>query len=307
MNAGSSSGTPRLAAAHPRDGHGDAALQRLAFGHEPQVAAGHLNGLLGQAGVLVTPQHDFGDVACVRVPGGRHVARAGAVFCNGEVQRQFGLVRAPVLGQRQGRRRRVGLGDVEDQAVGHQPGSAVDDQHAAGQRLAVQLEPAETPRPERQRVQPERQQFLQVTVLHLEVLRVQQHALRPEHPLQLPHRRPLRVGGNVRGARSRRLRTGRVRDTGRRRAAACTGKFRRRTAVTQEAEHAKRGTNRLTNRSWRANLRSSGLRSSSAHRSQTHTSDWSSTWPRAFIASWSASARRASTSPTTSKSVARSR
>src|SRR5947208_95271 len=77
--------------------------------------------------------------------------------------------------------------NVEQQPIRKDSRCSSNGKAAAGQRLAVDLQPAKSPRTEYQRRELELEQVLEKSVLGLEVLWTEQNALCPQHGLHLPH------------------------------------------------------------------------------------------------------------------------
>ena len=95
------------------------AVERLTLRQNPEIGARHLDGFLGEPGILVAEQLDFGPVAgAVVARRAGDVQAALAVLGYGEVDIERRLVLLEALGQRLQRRRCIGAGNVEQQAVG---------------------------------------------------------------------------------------------------------------------------------------------------------------------------------------------
>jgi hypothetical protein len=119
------------------------ALAGFAFGEQAEILARHLDGLLGEAGVLVAEQLDLGAVAgAAFTRRGGHVQAALAVLRNGEKEIERSLIGLETFGELLGRRCGVGAGDFEEKAVGHNAGGARDAERAGGQRFLRDLQRA---------------------------------------------------------------------------------------------------------------------------------------------------------------------
>jgi len=87
------------------------------------------------------------------------------------------------------RRTRLRLRHVEEQAVGQDTGRGGQRERSGRQRLAIDLELLEPPRAKGEGGELKLEEVLEESVLGLKVLGTEQHALRPQHRLHLPHER----------------------------------------------------------------------------------------------------------------------
>ena len=96
--------------------------------------------------------------------------------------------RAPSNRRAAGAGRAVGGREIEQQPVGKDARRGGEGEGAAGQRLAVDLEPGEAPRIRGEAGELKLEDVLEEPILGLKVLRAEEHALGPKHRLQLAHR-----------------------------------------------------------------------------------------------------------------------
>src|SRR5207247_7985378 len=91
------------------------------------------------------------------------------------------------LRQRLGRGRRIGVRNIEQEAIGENSVGSRHGDDSGSQLFLIQLEPPQPPRPERQRIQVKLQRVFQEPVLELEVLGREKSALGPNDGLQSLH------------------------------------------------------------------------------------------------------------------------
>ena len=170
--------------------HRDIPFRRFAFEQESKVGPRDLDGAFREAGGLVARQL----VLAAPARGRRGAARARiasddvpcarSVFGYSDRHHQRTLILLPRGVQRSGRRRWVGGRRVEQEAVREASGGRAHHDRSASEGLAVDLEPRDTPRAERQRAKLEAQQFIEIPVLRLEVLRGEERPLAPEDEIE---------------------------------------------------------------------------------------------------------------------------
>ena len=173
------------------DGEGDVVGLKLGGAAEDEVLAAEGDGILIFRDGLVAQDALEGPVAGAETALEVGVEALAAAAGDGEVQHDLAVGGGEEIFETELGRGRIAVRDFEDEAVGEDSGGITHDREAVAHGVVVECKTEQAPGIVAQASTKKPERILKVSTLHLEVLRAEMHALRPDDARQKFHKHNL--------------------------------------------------------------------------------------------------------------------